>query len=94
MSLTGTLEPTDAKGLLNLSPTFGQAHDDAGGIEWMADEEGVPNVLAEDQRRGQSSYRKSSLACLDDLEALGTKVSEMNLEGLAHPIACCFTLVC
>ncbi|KAF9785202.1 hypothetical protein BJ322DRAFT_1108660 [Thelephora terrestris] len=81
MSLTGTLEPTDAKGLLNLSPAFGQAPDDAGGIDWMADQEGVPNALAEDQRKGQSSHRRSSSACLDDLEALGTKVSEMNLEA-------------
>ena len=78
MSLTGILDPTDTNKL--------STHDDAGGFKWMADDEGFPNVLPKDHSKDGSARKRSTATCLDDLEALGTKVSEMNL-GLIHSVA-------
>lgn len=94
MSLTGTFEPTDASKLPNLAQAFEQTQDEAGGFDWMPGEEEVPNALVEDQPKSRSTHRKTSTACLDDLEVLGAKVSEMNLEGLAHLVASYFASVC
>ena len=88
MSLTGILEPTVTDGLPTLGQPFEQTHDDAGGFDWMADDERVSNALAGDQPKDRST-RKKSATCVDDLEMLGAKVSEMNLEGLV-PMRLCF----
>ena len=84
MSLTGVLEPTDTNKLPILGQAFEQSHDDAGGSDWMTDNEMVPNALIENRPKLKSSRKKSSATCIDDLEALGAKVSEMNLEGLVR----------
>jgi len=78
MSLTGILEPTNTNKLLTLGQAFKPTHDDVGGYDWMADGERMSNALGED--RPKDKRKKST--CLDDLEVLGAKVSEMNLEGL------------
>jgi hypothetical protein len=84
MSLTGILEPTET----NKHPTLGQAfeptHDDTGGFDRTADDENVSNVLTKDQPKEGSSRKRSTATCLDDLEALGAKVSEINLEGFVY----------
>jgi len=90
MSLTGILEPTDTNKLSTLGQPFEPTRDDAGGFDWMADDERVSNVLAENQPKDRSPHKKS-VTCLDDLEILGAKVSEMNLEGLV-PIKLCSAL--
>ena len=79
MSLTGILEPTDANKLPTLEQAFEPTHSGAGGFGWMAGSEGVSDALTEGRAKGR--HKKSSATCLDDLEALGAKVSEMNLEG-------------
>jgi len=81
MSLTGILEPTDVNKLPTFGQTFEPTHDNAGDFGWMTDDERVSNALAEDKPKGRST-RKKLATCLDDLEVLGAKVSEMNLEGL------------
>ena len=87
MSLTGILEPTDTNKLPIFGQPFEPTHDDAGRFDWMADGERVSNALAGNQPKGRS-VRKKSTTCLDDLEILGAKVSEMNLEGLV-PVEFC-----
>lgn len=81
MSLTGILEPTDTNKLPTLGQPFEPTHDDAGGFDWMADDDMVSNALAGGKPKDRSTHKKS-ITCLDDLEMLGAKVSEMNLEGL------------
>ncbi|KAF9647424.1 hypothetical protein BDM02DRAFT_2703435 [Thelephora ganbajun] len=81
MSLTGILEPTDTDKLPTLGRAFEHTRDDAGGFDWMADDEKVSNALAEDQPKDRNTRKKPATPCLDDLEALGAKVSEMNLEA-------------
>jgi hypothetical protein len=88
MSLTGILDPTDTNKLLTLGQPFEPTHDDAAGFDWMADDERVSNALAGDKPKDRRAHKKS-VACLDDLEILGAKVSEMNLEGLV-PMEFCF----
>ena len=90
MSLTGILEPTDTNKLPDLGQAFEQTRDDAGGPDWMTDDEMVSNTLAENRPRGKSTRKKSSATSLDDLEALGAKVSKMNLEGPVHSLEVCF----
>lgn len=87
MSLTGILEPTDTNKLLTPGKVFEPTHDDAGGFDWMADDERASDALAGDQPKGRSIRKKHSV-CLDDLEVLGAKVSEMNLEGFVPVIFC------
>ena len=88
MSLTGILEPTDTNKLPTLGQPFEPTHDDAGGFDWMADDEIVSNALTGDKPKDRSTHRKS-ITCLDDLEILGAKVSQMNLEGLVLGIFFC-----
>ena len=82
MSLTGILEPTDANKLLTLEQAFEPTRGGAGGFGWTAGGEGASDVLTEGRVKGRSTRKRSAATCLDDLEALGAKVSEMNLEGL------------
>ena len=87
MSLTGILDPTDTNKLLTLGQAFDPTRDDAGGPDWMADDESVPNFPTKNQPKNRSPYKLSTANCLDDLEVLGAKVSEMNLEGLVRLVA-------
>jgi len=94
MSLTGILEPTDTNKLPTLGQAFEPTQDDAGGFDWMADDERVSNALGEDRPKDKNTRKKSTATCLDDLEALGAKVSEMNLEGFVlHLAAGCSALM-
>jgi hypothetical protein len=85
MSLTGILEPTDVNKLPHLGQAFEQTRDDVDEPDWTTDDEMLSKALAENRPKDKSTRKKSSATCLDDLEALGAKVSEMNLEGLVHP---------
>ena len=89
MSLTGILEPTDTKKLPNLGQAFEQTRDEVDGPDWMTDDEMLSNAPVENRSKDKSTRRKSSATCLDDLEALGAKVLEMNLEGLVYPLTGC-----
>ena len=84
MSLTGTFEPTNTNKFPDLGQPFEDPRDHISDCDWMADDERVSNALMKDQPKDRSARKKSSAACLDDLEALGAKVSEMNLEGLVY----------
>ena len=82
MSLTGILEPTNTNKLPNLDQAFEQPCDGVDGLDWMTDDE---TVATENRPKDKSTRKISSATCLDDLDALGAKVSEMNLEGIVHP---------
>jgi len=92
MSLTGIHDPTDTNKIPALGQTLEPTHDDACAIDWMADDESMLNTPARDEPKDGSTRKRSTTTCLDDLEALGAKVSEMNLEGLVHIVAGCSTL--
>lgn len=89
MSLTGILKPTDTNKLPNLGQAYEQTSDDAGGPDWMTDDETTSIPLVENRPKDKSAHKRSSATYLEDLEALGAKVSKMNLEGLVHPLADC-----
>ena len=79
MSLTEILDPTDINKLPTLKRAFEPAHDNTGGF---AGDESLSNIFTKDRPKDGSTRKTSSTTCLDDLESLGAKVSEMNLEGL------------
>ena len=89
MSLTRTLEPTDPIKLPDLGQGSVAPPDDVGRFG-VTDDQNVSNAPAQDQPRG--TRKKSSAACLDDLEVLGDKISEMNLEGFARFVSICSML--
>jgi hypothetical protein len=82
MSLTGILEPTGTDNLPTLGRASESTYDDADGLDWMTGGENVSNAFTKDQYKEKSARKRSAANCLDDLEALGAKVSEMNLEGV------------
>ena len=84
MSLTGILDPTDTSKLPTLRQAFEPTHDDASGINRTTGDSGVANILTKGPPKDVSARKRSTATCLDDLEVLGAKVSEMNLEGLVH----------
>jgi len=87
MSLTGILDPTDTSKLPTLRQAFGPTPDDASRTGRTTDDNGASNVLTKDLPKTANTRKRSTAACLDDLEVLGAKVSEMNLEGLVHLVA-------
>ena len=89
MSLTGVLEPTDdTNKLLNLGQAFEQTRNDVGWSGWMNGNDTASNTHTENRPKDKNTRKRTSATCLDDLEALGAKVSEMNLEGLVHLLVC------
>jgi hypothetical protein len=89
MSLTGILGPTDTNKLPTLGQAFEPTRDDASELGSMCGDERVSSVLTKSQPKDGNTYKRSTATCLEDLEALGTKVSEMNLEGLVRFVAGC-----
>ena len=87
MSLTGILDPTDTDKLPTLGHAFEPTRDDAGGLGRTADGKTTSTAHTRDQLKDGSARKRSTATYLDDLEVLGTKVSEMNLEGLVHLLA-------
>ena len=87
MSLTGILDPTDTNGLPTLGRVFEPTQNDAGRLGRAVDGNGTSNILMTDPLKDGGIRKRTTATCLDDLEALGTKVSEMNLEGLVHFMA-------
>ena len=91
MSLTRTLDPTDNIKFPNLCQTSEQTCGATGEFDRMLGDDGVSNTLAGSQLGNKSTRNRSPGSCLDDLEALGARVSEMNLEGFARSILTCRT---
>lgn len=87
MSLTGILDPTDTNRLSTLGQAFEPIHDNAGGFSRTTDDGSVSSSLTKGQPKDGRTCKRSTVTYLEDLEALGTKVSEMNLQGLVRLVA-------